>query len=62
MRQRVNGGNRRGHDVGPERERAMLASIDQKITKKEDATVDAHRDLRTDRSAVEHPSPKTPHK
>ncbi len=27
MRQRVNGGNRRGYDVGPERERAMLAAL-----------------------------------
>lgn len=45
-----------------EHERGILASIDQKITKKEDATVDAHRDLRTDRSAGEHPSSKTPHK
>jgi GTPase len=27
VRQRVNGGNRRGYDVGPERERAMLAAL-----------------------------------
>ena len=45
-----------------QRERAMLASIDQKLTKKEDATIDARRDLRTDRSAAPHPSSKTSHK
>jgi hypothetical protein len=45
-----------------EHERAVLASIDRRVTSESDATVDARRDLRADRSAPAHPTSRTRHR
>jgi hypothetical protein len=39
-------------------ERAQLAAINHKIDQESDATIDARRDLRADRSGSTHASPK----
>jgi hypothetical protein len=45
-----------------EHERAVLASIDRRVTRESDATVDARGDLRADRSASAHPTSRTRHR
>jgi hypothetical protein len=40
-------------------EQSLLASMNRKVTKETDVTADARHDLRSDRSALEHPSAKS---